>query len=263
MYNNQIFPKIYCINLEESVARKRRMINRFTHHKIMDRAVFVKAISRDSSIIDYYHQNINDLSEVRPGYSERKWKSEMGCFASHLKAIRSFLEDGCDECLIAEDDIIFHNNFVERYWQIRNNMFDDTTLISLSYMIEKYEDYGYSGKNPALENICILNPLYTWGGQLYWISKKYAIEVLTKYDKPFKDIMNSQQHTCEIIHRNSKGYIAYPLLAIEEGIDSERAQEDIVYHHNHFGSWGFNNFNESEKLHLNGIDRSPLRDKLF
>jgi GR25 family glycosyltransferase involved in LPS biosynthesis len=240
---NATIPRIYCINLKTSVDRRRRMLHRFLYYQLLDRAKFIEAVPRDSPLIDYYHQGV---TQQYP--DTRKWRSEMACFASHLKAIRTFLEDGGDEALICEDDILLRNQFPQEYLKVRANFPDEAPLVSLSYMIVKWEGYTWAGKNPNLKNLCVMNPVYTWGGQLYWISQKYAITALTNFDKPYRHL--KCQHTGEEILRHSKGYICYPLLAIEEGIDSERAPEDIPYHHRHFSSWGYSNFEKAEKDHV-------------
>lgn len=236
-------PRIYCINLKASTERRRRMEHRFSYYHLQDRVTFIDAVSREAPLIDYYHQNA-----VQQYPDTRKWRSEMACFASHLKAIRTFLEDGGTEALICEDDILLRNKFPEEFQKVRNNFPDDASLVSLSYMIVKWEGYLWAGKNPSLKNLCTMNPIHTWGGQLYWISQKYAIQALTMFDKPYR--LLSCEHTGEVILRNSKGYICYPLLAIEEGVDSERATEDIPYHHRHFSAWGYENFEHAERVHV-------------
>jgi GR25 family glycosyltransferase involved in LPS biosynthesis len=236
-------PRIYCINLKVSSDRRHRMEHRFSYYHLLDRVTFIEAVPRDAPLIDYYHQNA-----VQQYPDTRKWRSEMACFASHLKAIRTFLEDGGSEALICEDDILLRNQFPDEYRKVRENMPDDAPLVSLSYMIVKWVGYNWAGKNPSLKNLCTMNPINTWGGQLYWISQKYAIQALTMFDKPYK--LLSCEHTGEVILRHSKGYICYPLLAIEEGVDSERAPEDIPYHHRHFSAWGYENFDKAEKDHV-------------
>jgi GR25 family glycosyltransferase involved in LPS biosynthesis len=236
-------PRIYCINLKASSDRRRRMEHRFAYYNLLDSVTFIEAVPREAPLIDYYHQQA-----VQQYPDTRKWRSEMACFASHLKAIRTFLEDGGSEALICEDDILLRNQFPDEYRKVRENLPDDAPLVSLSYMIVKWEGYNWAGKNPSLKNLCTMSPIHTWGGQLYWISQKYAIQALTMFDKPYK--LLSCEHTGEVILRHSKGYICYPLLAIEEGVDSERAPEDIPYHHRHFSAWGYENFEKAEKDHV-------------
>lgn len=233
-------PRIYCINLKKSMDRRKRMENRFKNCNLNEKITFIDAVSRDSPLIDYYHQ----FAKQEYG-NTFKWRSEMGCFASHLKAIRTFLEDGGEECLICEDDIMLRNNFIEEYNKIRSNMLQNTPFIALSYMVCKWEGYTWSGIDSNKHNICKINEKETWGMQLYWMSKNYAIEMLTKFDKPYRN--ENYIHTSEVVIRDPRGFIAYPPLAIEESVDSERAPEDLPYHRNHFNQWGKHNFMDAEK----------------
>ena len=231
-------PTIYCINLKKSTKRRKRMEKRFKYHGLFDKVIFIDAIHGTSNLINFYHQKL-----IEQPLNQQKWKNEMGCYASHLKAIKTFLETTENECLICEDDIILHNDFKKKYADVRSNFPPNTTCVGLSYMIEKWENYDWCGLNINKYNLRKLNKNYTWGMQMYWISKAYAIEVLTLYDKPY--YLTNDIHTSEVILRNSNGYIAYPVLAIEESIDSERgAPEDLPYHRNHFSAWGYHNFND-------------------
>ena len=241
MSTNYTIPRIYCINLKTSTQRKNRMEYRLKHHNLLDQTTFINAISKDSPFInDYFFKDMPYDCE------QNKCLRTISCYASHIKAIRTFLEDGGEECLICEDDIMFHNDFKNKYFELRENIPDDTPFIGLSYMITEWKGFWWAGKKKDLHNLCsITNPQYIWGMQLYWMSKQYAVEVLKKYDKPCK-LADNDFHSSEIILKKSNGFIAYPMLAIEDSIDSDRASEDLPYHRNHFNQWGRNNFNAAE-----------------
>lgn len=202
--------KIYCINLFESHERKERMMRRFINAKLQDKVSFVDAISDKSAYINYYEEDLKDVN-----------RRIIGCFASHLKAVRLFLEDApIDEvsyAIICEDDIMLDNDFHQRLKEIWNNKPDGCPLISLSYLIWYWEDLEWSGKDPSKENLSTMN-WDTWGTQMYLISSKYAQEVLENYDQPFRliDLDDDDILTSELITRKSDGYIAYPPLALEE-----------------------------------------------
>lgn len=247
-------PKFYCINLSTSVERRARMEERFRHHQI-DNIEFIEAIDKNSEEVQLFH------GDAHSTYDDiNTWNSEGACFLAHLKAVKKFIVDGGDECLICEDDIILRNNFKDEYTKVKENVPDDFTLVSMSYMIYKWEGYDWSGKMRSKENLCTLHPIYTWGAQLYLMSRLYALEVINRYDKPFVQIQSNEEikswtqdqiahnrkHTSEIIIRESKGYICYPVLAIEECYQSDRKPEDIPYHVNIFKQWGYNNFSDSE-----------------
>ena len=249
METNIEFPRIYCINLKTSTDRRERMENRFEHHGLLEAVTFVEAIPRNSPLVTYYAQNL-----TCPAYGQTKWRGELACYASHLKAIRQFLHDGGDFALICEDDILLHNNFLGRYVDMITNTPPGTSLITMSYMMENTGVTKWAGKQPEKKNLLVIDPVYTWGAQIYLISQRYAFEVLTTYDKPFYEVCNPLK-TSEVIIRESKGLRAYPPLAIEDGIDSDREPADLPYHHKHFKFWGYSNYSKSEKEHI-----SPLAD---
>lgn len=241
-----VLPKIYCINLASSTSRHERMMNRFRAHGLSHKVTFVKAIPYQSALIDYYGEG------VQPWYSSvDQWRKDLACYASHLKAIRTSLEDSIDEegALICEDDILLHNNFIERYGQIMNNVPSGTGLVSMSYMIEDWNNgFTSAGVNPILGNLYTFNKKVTWGTQLYWISREYGLKVLNDFDKPLRYLENYFPLTSEIIVKESKGYLAYPPLAIEDGLDSDRAPADLPYHHKHFSRWGYHNYSKTETV---------------
>lgn len=244
------FPHIYCINLKASTNRHSRMATRFAHHGLDQVVTFIEAIPRESPLIDYYSQDL-----TCPAYGERKWHGELACYASHLKAIRQFLHDGGEMAIICEDDILLANNFLERYAKTMTNLPNKTSLVTFCYMMNGYGGCYWSGLQPEKKNLLTIDPVNTWGAQMYWLTKDYAIQVLSTYDKPFKDVKN-ELRTSEVIIRESKGYMAWPPLVVEDGIDSDREPDDLPYHLPHFKYWKYENYNSSEKEHI-----SPLAEK--
>lgn len=246
------FPRIYCVNLKASTDRRSRMEARFAHHGLSEIVTFIEAIPRESPLVDYYSQGLDC-----PAYGERKWRGELACYASHLKAIRQFLHDGGDMALICEDDILLANNFLERYAKVMTNLPSKTPLVTFCYMMNGYGGCYWSGQLPEKKNLLTIDPVNTWGAQMYWLTKDYALQVLTMYDKPFKDV-NNDLRTSEVIIRESKGYMAWPPLVIEDGIDSDREPADLPYHLPHFKFWKYENYNSSEKEHI-----SPLAEEVI
>lgn len=232
------FPSIYCINLKTSKQRCERMEQRFKQRNFIDAVTFVEAIPRESYLVDYYTQQMTP-----PFYSKYKWRGEIACFASHLKAIREFVthsSSGEDYALICEDDILCHNDFLRRYVEMINNAPPSTPLILLGYMIEKKDGLCWAGVEPEKCNLITLTK-HIWGAQMYLISKEYAVKALSLYDRPLVEV-ESTLLTSEVIIQESGGMLVYPPMVIEDCIDSDRAPEDLPYHKKHFDSWGRNNY---------------------
>jgi GR25 family glycosyltransferase involved in LPS biosynthesis len=64
-----------------------------------------------------------------------QWKKDVACFASHIQALKQFIASGEAEGLICEDDTLFHNNFVQKYTTMMQNLPYNTSLVSLTYML--------------------------------------------------------------------------------------------------------------------------------
>ena len=251
-------PRIYCINLRSSEERRKRMIQRFSHHNLLDRVTFVDAVSRDSGLVDHYGHHILDPRNIK------KHRNEVACFASHLKAIRQFLEETSkteDEgAIICEDDVLLSNDFLKRYNETFANIPDNSPLIALGYIIWHWSGYKWAGNKPDQLNLCKITPENTWGAQMYWISRKYAVKALEIYDKPLQFL--SGHLTSELIIRFSEGYIAYPPLAIEDSIDSSiRPTQDMEVHYRTQSRWGYSNYSDTETVHLSPLAPVELRVK--
>lgn len=238
-------PTIYCINLKSREDRKFRMENRFKYRDLKFK--FVEAVNKNSSILNYYDEDIMNKLDINGGCSMR---ATVACFASHLKAIRTFLESNEDEALICEDDVIPHNNFSEKFLEVRKCFPNNCSLVSFSYFPcdnAKYVKISETLYSMGLNNI--------WGTQLYWISKRYALACLKLYDKPGFGI-DEKLKTSEIILQRSNGCVVIPMLAIEDCIDSDiRDDANSFSHIINFGNENYDYFSLGEDC------SSPISNK--
>ncbi len=240
-------PKFYCINLKFRTDRKKRIISRFSYHKLDQQLQFVEAIDKKSPLIAKYGSKI-----FHTHYPLDQQKGEVACFLSHLKAIKLFLETGEKEAIICEDDIMLKNDWINEYSKVRINLPNDANLLSLGYYVKHWMGFQWAGKNPSLENICHMVKEHVWMTTSYWISRKYAEEVIKKWDKPFH--LFGGFRTSELITRMSKGYISYPPLGIEDCISSNiRNNKELKLHLTVTNVWGYQNYSDAEKVHI-----SPL-----
>lgn len=230
---------IFCVNLKKSDGRRERMTRRFRNCNMIDRVTFVEAIDSSDPIIDQHAVGITENSD------DLIWRKTMGCFLGHLKAVRTFLEttdETVDGAIICEDDILLHNNFDKRFLEAWNNLDESPTLILFGYMMSSWENANFRGKNRDLGNLVKITK-FTWGAQAYWISRAYAKEALERYTRPFKELNEKDiLKSSEVIIRCSEGYFVYPPIVIEDGIDSDRAPNDLPAHRKHFEQWGYSNF---------------------
>lgn len=222
---------IYCINLRSRPDRQQRMMDRFNEQKISFE--FVEAISKESHLIKFYRPDNGGNS------------GEVGCFASHLKAIRRFLEGKDPWGIICEDDILLIKDFSTKLSQLVSQIPDNTQLVTLSYFVHNWNQFKWTNE----ANRLFLSPAKsTLGTQMYLIHYTYALGVIDKFDKPHFGLGPSQTQnilrTSERIVQNSQGLLSYPLLAIEDCLDSDIRPEDHLrnYHDNNFAQWNYFNY---------------------
>lgn len=232
-----MFPKFYCISRYDS-PRRDRMKTRFEELKL--NYEFVPAVSPDSSIVEYYTSKchnwyITDWENIDQ-YNIDLFKKDAACYAAHMGALRTVVESGLPYAIICEDDIVFHRNLKTYIHQILD-LKELPNLISFCYMIS---DLNMAMTiHPEMWELRSFDPYNTWGAQMYFITREYATWYLGKYDHPFR-----HKITSEFIIQRSDGYLHCPPLALEEGVDSERKEEDLPFHHYHFGVWPSQNYLE-------------------
>lgn len=137
---NTMDMQVYCINLPNATAKEQRMIQRFNTMGFSN-VNFIKAASAASKLVEYYTKDMKDwYADIEYFEDKDQFRKDIGCFASHLLALRTFLASGQSECLICEDDIMFHNDFENLFKDIISNLPQNTGLLSLSYMVTTCKD---------------------------------------------------------------------------------------------------------------------------
>ena len=228
--------KIYCINLESQLLRRQRMEQRFKHHEI--NSVFVSAIDKKSNYFEKW------LSDNKIIVSDHK-RGEIACFLSHLKAIQIFIDSEEEYGIICEDDVLFHNEFKEKYNDIIKNVPENCNFVGIGYLVLWWQYYGWVGKDPTLHNLRPVIPETTWGMICYRISKSYAKLVVNLFNNlpPEKWL----EHTSEIIIKKSNGVLVWPQLVLEEISNSTiRKDSQRDFHVASFTPWGYFNYFNSE-----------------
>nr|QBK91177.1 MAG: glycosyltransferase family 25 [Pithovirus LCPAC202] len=248
--------RIYCISLKTSIDRRERIKKRFAYHGLLPWLTFVDAIPIDSPLMQRY------VEGTGPGKSsDRKSLAIASCFASHLKALRLYLEDPnafySRGAIICEDDILLRNNWRELYKSIMGNMPIETNMIQFSYMLDTWGNTIWIGNDPRKENIFRLrvprdyktNPNISstaaWGTQMYWISASQAVESLNRFDRPFIHQSQFSLVTAELITVLPRGCFVYPAMVIEDCIGSliqDNKNSDLNYHIKIFSPWGYSNY---------------------
>src|SRR5437899_710072 len=165
------------------------MILQFNNRGLRDKLEFVDAVTKDQ------FKNNNDYTNA-----------QHACFASHLKALKTFLDTRAEVCIVCEDDLLIHKNFGNLCSELIDNLPDDIKLCSLSYFPINIKLFKSSGKNPSLNNVYYVGPKAIWGTQMYYITKTYAKECVEAYDKP--GFGTSSGASSEAITRFVNSYVA-------------------------------------------------------
>ena len=215
---------VYCINLEKSTKRLERMQRRFAVAGLTNINIIKAKTPGD---IKYYIEDI-DAKYIEKYYiNTDEFLKDVACYASHMASLKAFVQSEYESCLICEDDILFHNDFMDIFNDI-TKISEGKNLISLSYMLTGDIDQNYihrdckrdfvpgetwdvksqkkvynkmkipyetkklkmiTGDN-IYHGLWNIDSNYVWGAQCYYIrSKKYAQSILSNFDQPFQFIL--------------------------------------------------------------------------
>lgn len=98
--------KTYLINLDRAPARLAKLDARL-------RAIglpYQRIAAVDGKMLQFPHPDFSDLA-YRLLHGRRRAPAEVGCYFSHIEALREFLNSDADHALILEDDIAFEPDF--------------------------------------------------------------------------------------------------------------------------------------------------------
>lgn len=204
--------KVYVINLDRSKERLSRITDRFaqvglTFERIS--AVDGRHIT-DSSLLDY------DYIRNRFNYGRKLTNGEIACYASHLRALRKFLNSDENYCLILEDDAVVDNNFSRELFSLTQKISSLDFYCVNCCNIAKYTASAHPSLSPNKEiHQAIIFPTLATG--LLW-SKKGA----ERFVKEFSIIsMPFDQALRDWLSSNGKGLSLSRTLIESENLESD------------------------------------------
>lgn len=232
-------PTIFCINLDRSRDRRDRMTKRFESLNL--KYQFVKGCDyRDpaSAPTDMLHA---DWTRLVMGYkTPEQYAAERFCLMSHLLAVRQFVESGEEKGIIMEDDVCFHRDFIGMYSRLSRNIPEGTGIVLLSHMVENYKS-GVAEWVGDDYNLLKVNPKALWGAQAYLIDRSKAESILDRFKSEPRSDMD--YILSETIFRIEGTLVAYPVLLIEESLDSNiQTHGELLRHIQIFNKWGRDNY---------------------
>lgn len=169
---------IYTINLKKNTERRERILQQADSIGVSIN--FIDAVVG----VDLDEKYIDSLSEKSSHFISRTLsKGEIGCYLSHIKAIKKFILSNDDFAIITEDDIIFNNSFISFYKQMSelrvHNIFFD--IILLGYR----NGYGsFWGRSKISEYELLRFSDNGYGAHAYLISRNGALKIITEASEP-------------------------------------------------------------------------------
>jgi len=187
---NDVFDQVFVINLD-------RRRDRLNHLK--------KELSRLNisyqrfSAVDGEKDEVPEVPNLTPG--------EVGCTLSHKKVLRKVVDEEIDRPLILEDDIIFENNFENRFREHFEQLPDDWAMYYLGANTAKDERL-----NPVTKNINRTYRALTTHSYSIKLSKaQKLLEIIEKnnFQNPVDNVFTNFQ-------KEEKVYISSPNLVIQK-----------------------------------------------
>jgi GR25 family glycosyltransferase involved in LPS biosynthesis len=163
----QNFGPVYLINLPDQTKRLNHIKKEFNTYGITD-----------YKIVEAVDGRTDDLKGLIHGNYPKLRSTEIGCIASHIKAIKTWLEDSDDEyAIIMEDDCSFEN---VQYWSwtwddFMKNIPEDADIIQLVMLKEDNLTFSMHVKEKYNHKDYFS---YAWSTACYVIKRSYAEKLI-------------------------------------------------------------------------------------
>ena len=207
--NKNIIEKVYFINLDKSVDRRKNLIKNALENNI--------SISRFPG---YYGKNLNKQKLYDEGIFDKfifRTKDGMiGCTLSHLKLWEKINKDKDEIVLILEDDVLFTDNFWEKFNDYYKQLPDDWDIAYLGAS----NIYGKKTSKNLIKPIYGTKSLTNVGAYAMLVRKKNMSKMLEAM-KPVKKDFDIQLRD-NYNKNNNIYYFNPPLILHDNTINSDR-----------------------------------------
>jgi FkbM family methyltransferase len=250
----------FCIHVGTATDRRKHFEAQFERIGVRRLTVVDALTPASAEVVDHYGRDYP--------CDEAHGPMMVACFASHLRALHTFVEGTTDPyAIVCEDDVCFRKDFGAAFERVWDNMPEGCPLIALSYWHTRAEltPPTWAGRQPSQQNLAPIGD--TAGALLYLISRAWAIEALLRFDRPFRDV-GTPMRTSEAITLASGGLLAHPPLAIERPGNTSLIKPDdpghVAKHVTFYQRWNFDNFFVDDRykrktVHIEGIMYSSFR----
>ena len=256
---------IFVVSLTRATQRRKKMRRRLRREGLLGQTTWVAAVDakseEDRSLIEERRRG-----HFFPGLPISD--GESACFMSHLRALRCLVETGRSHGLILEDDVMLCNRDFSALKSTTQK--NQLRFCNRDFSAQKNQDFVSCGSNfsacyneslprekaPLLmfchyissqEGIRSCPGDERWqriGGNTYHagaylISREYALECISLYDRPWRLIPDPEQRfTSEHITIRSGGLCLKHPLVVEEAEESYlRGAEEVSQHQKYFDFW--------------------------
>lgn len=207
--------KIYVINLNRSTARLAKIAERLDQAQLS----FERIAAVDGKEIIEPKEIGYDQIKNRLHYGRRLTNGEIGCYASHIKALKAFLEENEEYCLILEDDAIFPSRIKYDINTILNNITSKKSNHFYTINLCNTSEYNKYGHEIVAEHLRVQKALVfpTLATGLLWsrIGAERFLEHASTITMPFDHALR------DWLTRNSRGYSLDEAIILSENLESE------------------------------------------
>lgn len=214
--------RFYGITFKES-KRKDLFLSRVQKNKL--KCELIEGVSKYSTMCILRHRATVKSNDGAYGI--------IGCFLSHLLAIKRGYDSGDPYFGVLEDDVLFIDDFQSRLETVMKNLEEGWKLLMLCTYQSTWDGCWWAGKDKSIQNLALINSS-SFGTQGYIMTRDAAEHVLFKFsryisvpiDKLTNDDLNeiiqkdltSEAFTMEFV--GNGGYMSCPFLIIESSEDT-------------------------------------------
>jgi glycosyl transferase family 25 len=128
----------------------------------------------------------------------------VGCLASHVKALQSFLASDHKVCMICEDD--FMPLDATTFWSHYENLFNDGVqfdLVMPTYNLLESEE----GPAPYLKKM-----MFSYSSSSYLLTREFAHKLLEVWEDALEKLVEEQPKTTQILEQYCTDVVWMPLM---------------------------------------------------
>tara|TARA_R110000824_G_scaffold18422_12_gene73022 strand:- start:5559 stop:6269 length:711 start_codon:yes stop_codon:yes gene_type:complete len=214
-------PKILCISMSEEPWKKQQAERHFQNEGL------------DVRFIDGFYGPTLGLRPTNPFEDDEHGKgkfihaTQVGCYLSHLAALKAALAFDWDEFIIVEDDVKFLPGFLNKWRDLREDLPEDAEVVQLEYTFGGDASTGDGMYDPVrrgeieeVNNSVVRTRKYPYCTAAIWWKRRAAIRalgLLKPADKTLDTAMIMR------VYPFTSHYLAWPFLASQKSRTKEWA----------------------------------------